>query len=142
MPTTETTPKPTFKLTVPMEFPLERLADLLCNALEGGSDYWYVIKKYNAPPALDYRYDAAQVFRHIDYPMNAGGSLVFGTNEGAIERGGPTRWTLDFEAMERGLVLMAEKYPHHFANWLTEADDAETGDVFLQLALFGELVFG
>jgi len=37
---------------------------------------------------------------------------------------------------------MAEKYPRHFHNFLEENDDAETGDVFIQCCLFGEIVYG
>jgi hypothetical protein len=44
--------------------------------------------------------------------------------------------------MVRGLQLMADKYPNHFADFMQENDDATTSDVFLQLSVFGELIFG
>jgi len=37
---------------------------------------------------------------------------------------------------------MAEKYPRHFANFAQEAEDAETGDVFIQCCVLGEIVYG
>ena len=37
---------------------------------------------------------------------------------------------------------MAETHPRHFADFLAGNEDATTGDVLLQLAVFGELVFG
>jgi hypothetical protein len=37
---------------------------------------------------------------------------------------------------------MADKYPRHIADILSENDDATTGDVFLQLCLFGDVVYG
>jgi hypothetical protein len=46
---------------------------------------------------------------------------------------------LDGEAIERGLRLMAQEYPQRFANWHSENEDAEDGDVFVQLCLFGEV---
>jgi hypothetical protein len=40
-----------------------------------------------------------------------------------------------------GLCRMAEKHPRHFADWRDENDDAETGDVFLQLVVLHDIVF-
>ena len=37
---------------------------------------------------------------------------------------------------------MAKKFPKCFADFLTENDDAETADVLLQCALFGEVRYG
>lgn len=37
---------------------------------------------------------------------------------------------------------MAEKWPRHFGNFISENEDAETGDVFIQLALLGDIVYG
>ena len=42
----------------------------------------------------------------------------------------------------RIVALMATKTPRHFANMIREAGDAETGDVFVQLACFGEIKYG
>jgi hypothetical protein len=44
--------------------------------------------------------------------------------------------------MAKGLQVMAEKYPVHFNNFDSDNFDAETGDVFLQCSLFGEIVYG
>lgn len=53
-----------------------------------------------------------------------------------------TEYRLDRAALLRGSDLMAEKFPHHFANVITENADAETGDVYLQCCLFGGIVYG
>ena len=49
---------------------------------------------------------------------------------------------LDRAALERGLALMSTEQPGHFADFVSGNEDAETGDVLLQLALLGEVVFG
>lgn len=54
----------------------------------------------------------------------------------------PTIYTLDLKAIKRGLEVMAEKFPTHFADVLTENDDDNTGDVFLQCALLGNVIYG
>jgi hypothetical protein len=37
---------------------------------------------------------------------------------------------------------MRDQYPRHFADLVGEDDDAITGDVWLQLAVFGEVIYG
>jgi hypothetical protein len=49
---------------------------------------------------------------------------------------------LDIKACLVGLSLMAEKYREDFADFLSQDDDANTSDIFLQLALYGEVIFG
>ena len=44
--------------------------------------------------------------------------------------------------IEKGLETMRDKYPRHWADLVEENDDLITGDVFLQCAVFGELVYG
>jgi hypothetical protein len=44
--------------------------------------------------------------------------------------------------VEKGLKLMRDQYPRHYADLMEEDDDAITGDVWLQLAVFGELIYG
>lgn len=114
----------------------ERIQDLLTSALEGGSNYWYIIKKYNYPPGQT-RQSLGIQFPHTELPFK-GGSLLIGDIEGDKEYDK----ILDRSAIQKGLQLMAEKYPKHYADFLSKNDDAATGDVFLQLALFGEVVFG
>jgi hypothetical protein len=44
--------------------------------------------------------------------------------------------------LAKGLQTMAEKYPRHFADFVAENDDADTGDVFLQCVVLGDVVYG
>lgn len=44
--------------------------------------------------------------------------------------------------IERALQLMADKYPRHWIDFINENTDATTGDVFLQLCVFKEVVYG
>jgi hypothetical protein len=41
-----------------------------------------------------------------------------------------------------GLQVLATKYPHHFADIVVDNSDCTTGDVLVQCALFGEIVYG
>lgn len=132
-------PNAPFKFKVTREINIEDVSSLLCSALEGGSSYWYEIAEFIEPPTLDYRTDPQTVSRHLDYPLSTGGALIIDDVEGDKEYSGKR---LDRESIARGLQVMAEKEPQHFADLLAENADATTGDVFLQCCLFGEVIFG
>ena len=100
----------------------QRLEDLLVTAFEGGSNYW--IKWARSVDGGDL-YQAA--FAH--------GIRVKADDEEHTR-------LLNLTAMEKGLQVMADKFPHHLGDILAEEDDATTGDVFLQLCLFGDVIYG
>lgn len=51
------------------------------------------------------------------------------------------RHEITLDNVKKGLELMRDQYPRHFADLVEENDDLITGDVWLQLATFGELVY-
>ncbi len=137
-----------------IEVTRQTIADTIAAAMEGGINYWARIKEYVHPlseheasmySGLDYNGDHPNSFRlykHIHYPMCIGsGAVVLEDCTG--EDGFPAGCTgiLDWDAVKRGVQVMAEKYPRHFANMVNDNGDAETGDTLVQCALFGELVF-
>lgn len=144
------TKEPVMKIKTTVEVPVRRVQDMLCCAFEGGSNYWYMIEKFHEPsefvnfsdrPFGDENHKP-QIFRHVDYPTNPGGYLIVSDAKLQGEIDEITRKKLDLEACERGLQVMAEKYPRHFSDMMRDEDDACTGDVFLQCCLFGELIYG
>jgi hypothetical protein len=141
------------EVPIPIKVTEGRARDLLCSALEGGSNYWYVIADYEFADGVSYDDfqrggkfgpDPADPYWHPSQliPFHEGCALLIEDREG-VEIGGKTQWRLDREAMKQGLVLMGEKYRDtHWSNFVCENDDADTADVWLQLALFNEVVFG
>lgn len=113
----------------------QRVQDLLCCALEGGSNYWYTTfeKRYPEDQAKD---SLGLVYPHLELPFT-GGSLIFHIADDPDH----DSKVLDLAAVQRGLQLLADKYPAHWSDFMQENEDAITGDLFLQLALFGEEVF-
>jgi len=140
----QTTEKKTVKVTVQVDVEEQRISDLLCAALEGGVGYWCRIMGYEYPSGLSH---SDFEFPHVEVVLAGGKCFCHDAEQpdshyktlDAAER---ERWTLTREKLEKGLHVMAEKYPKHFADFHAENDDAETGDVFLQCCLFGELVYG
>lgn len=126
--------------TVTQQLPTERVSDVLCSAFEGGSNYWYQITKYIKPTTWEFDSEPKSETGHYtqDYPLNPGGALLI---RDTIDSDHGTM-RLDLSAIQKGIQVMAEKYPWRFANILSENDDAETGDVLLQCCLFGNVIYG
>jgi hypothetical protein len=127
----ETAPR---SVGVNVEVSDERIADLLTTATEGACGYWCSVVRYENPD------NETVEFKHVELPLTAKGAVIcIESSDGPPE--GP-EWRLDRAAVERGLRLMAEKEPRHWADFVSEQDDADTADAFLQLALLGEIVYG
>lgn len=125
------------KVKVEMEFTLERFANLLCNAIEGGSVYWAIIPKVNRPDGYttknSYSYEVPFIGgsieikdRYDDYPLQI----------------------IDRYHIQQGINLFMDlKYEdgsqHKFVKDFINNDcDAYTGDAFLQLCCYGKIIYG
>ncbi len=126
-----------------------RLMDLLVGAFEGGSNYWYRKMTFVLAPGLefkDFRVGGEHAIKDWEdfplyvIPFHEGCSLTMFAD--GHKREGNKPFVLDADAMVRGLDLMAKDYQKHFSDMINEEDDATTADVFLQLSVFGELIFG
>jgi len=112
---------------------VQNVKDLLCNAIEGGSNYWCGTMDRKGGITR-----AQAEYRH-DVPFVPGGWLEVCEDE---EEGGGRKVRLDLEAIKKGLTVFAEKCPRQFADLLQENADASTGDCFLQCCCFGEVIYG
>lgn len=113
--------------TVSFQISRERIGDLVCNALEGGSTYWLDgFKPDSYPEGTSWGHEA--VAHGADF------TIRFDCGE--------KQHVVSGSRLANALELMARKYPKHFADFLNENDDADTGDVFFQLLCFGEVVYG
>lgn len=126
---------------IPVSVSWDRIRNLLCSALEGGANYWYIIHEFKKPPqGVKPWGDSSDVFRHLDYPCREGGELIIHDLEGDIE---PEKIRpVNRTTLVEGLKVMAKDYPRHFSDFIQETDDGTTGDVFLQCVCFGEVIFG
>lgn len=78
----------------------------------------------------------------IYYQPLIGGYIVV---EDELDEDGdrPVRHRLNAAKLRRGIEIIAEKYPHHLGAVIADQykQDAETGDVLIQCALFGEIKY-
>lgn len=149
-------------INMTLELDVHRIADLLCSALEGGSNYWYEIERKEEPKAwtIDERpvYATAEEaeaninthYAHY-YPFNEGGALYI-TDANADEPELKEAVRLDLEAINNGLQAWAmdamrkqeerTAHPCHLADFIKDEGDAITADVFLQYCIFGKVIYG
>ncbi|MFI5402433.1 MAG: hypothetical protein ACHQ1G_05810 [Planctomycetota bacterium] len=107
----------------------QRLRDLLCSAVEGGSNYWASFSDDERTDKLDYISVRVKV---TEEPVKCKAGIVRTKLVRASD-------------LIRGLERMAADSPgmrQHLGDFLAENDDADTADVVLQMTLFGEVVFG
>ena len=130
-----------FCTSITHDITFEEISDLLITAFEGGSNYWIESIQYVDPPTVDFHPDSSypgeKHNRYAYVPLCDGGAML-------IKGDGVSGWkTLNKEAISRGLGLMEklEWAQRHLVNIVNDNADAETADVFLQLCLFGELVY-
>lgn len=125
----KTAAKP-FVLTVRREVTPRQVVDCLIAAFEGGVGYWCQIDNVNGPA-----YNEKQLFGVV-----SGQSYLC-----LIDKEEGRRHTkLTRPKIEAGLRLMAKNHPDDFRDMTSEdtSGDAITGDVLLQLCLFGEVLYG
>jgi|ERR1700719_1571764 len=119
----------------------QEVSNLLCSAWEGGSAYWATCESTVEPNRWEFdsdsQYTGSASHYSFDYPLNPGGAAIIRDTYG--DEGTKV---LDRAAVQKGLALLAEKHPLRFARMLAEDADAEDGDVFLQLCLFGDVIYG
>ena len=107
-----------------------QIENILTSALETSvCNYWLTLTGYRKPrgPVPEYRQG---------YPLGRYGYLEFQVEDGT------KRYRLGRRAIQKGLQVMAEKDPCAFDDLVTEHDDANTADVFMQCCLLGEVIYG
>ena len=122
----------------------ENLVNLLSVATYG--NYWPAIKAYKSDAEKGLFDDCeCREDKWAKALMFGKGVVVYDCYEMDNELNDgeePTKYHLTMDNVQKGLELMRDQYPRHYADLVEEQDDAITGDVWLQLATFGELIYG
>lgn len=116
----------------------QQIADQFVTAIEGGSTYWCRSFKLQSPGDVAWDdpadkgpwYANPRLYDDPDLKIEViedeeDGTHIIGQAE-----------------IAKGLAIMAEKYPQHFADMKDETGDAITGDVFLQCVALEDIVYG
>jgi hypothetical protein len=123
----------------------ENLVNLLSVATYG--NYWPVIKTYKSDAETGLFEDCECCEDKWAKALMLGkGVVVYDQyvieDAETEEEKAEARHEITLDNVKKGLELMRDQYPRHYADLMEENDDAITGDVFLQLATFGELIYG
>lgn len=134
----------------------QMIEDLLVTALEGGSNYWFYLPDtrmcegyesknpiYNKPTPLSLQIHEA-VLDGKEVPIMDAETVELYDKKGK-ELKEPKGDHLGFISKvnyERAEELLLDKHPHVLGNILGENYDANDADVWFQLVVMGELVYG
>ena len=123
---------------------------VLVGAFEGGSNYWmYQGRDF---PAISWGRKLKTLHQESPWAHLDLGGCYSDVMSWAARNGWHFKVTVrDDEGeghnitpltIERGVQVMQDKYPRHFADMVRENDDATTSDVLLQCILFEDVVYG
>jgi len=132
--------------SAPTVIPAADIASVVVTAIEGGSSYWcarYDIRAAVKARAAEAKIEERPLYSAGAFYLLAGWSIEFhhdgpDSEEGAAD----VKTALNYGRVIRALSLLADKYPAILARIVSENYDADDADVFLQLALMGEVIFG
>lgn len=124
-------------ITIPVTIDKTKIESLLISGLEQGIHYWAEIGKRFRPKKGKAR---DEIYMH-DYVMDGGYIMIVDT-ESEMQGEGHHEYKLDLAAVEDGLKILAEKYPHHMADIIKENDDMNTADALIQCALLKDIIYG
>jgi len=131
-------------------FGKEDIINLFVDALEGGSNYWYEIR--HLPKEV--RYKAKEMGQPIsetigEYILNGGYVQFYDSEEeyddddyGETHSDNGLLGTVDMDSILEAITLIKKDYPEVWENILDEQYDANDADIFLQLCVMGEVVYG
>ncbi|AQT70056.1 hypothetical protein STSP2_03258 [Anaerohalosphaera lusitana] len=119
-----------------VRIPIEKIQDMIITAVEGGSNYW---AKFQFPENYKDKFGSYEKIPFADENIE-----VFDIETGEL------LGVVNKEGIQKALQMMADckdkrgrHVPErHFRNLAMDNEDAETADVFMQLAVMGEIVFG
>jgi hypothetical protein len=125
------------RLTTKIQITQDDFENIIVGALEGGSNYWYCLGD-NLPPKDSDRTPlstriATKLFTDPDYKLPI--------HDIEDPEGEPLGYITQ-QSMLDAYGIVAEKWPSHFSDMIGDNHDACTADVFFQVAVMGDIVFG
>lgn len=131
-------------------FGKEDIINLFVDALEGGSNYWYHIR--HLPKEVSYKAKemGQSVSEAIGEYILHGGYVQFYDAEEEYDDDDYTEThsengllgTVDMDSILEAITIIKRDYPDVWENILDEQYDANDADIFLQLCVMGDVVFG
>ncbi len=116
----------------------ELQSDLIITALEGGSNYWYLIKENGSNLVTKYKSKHTPCFSEAFYKaIDKGETIPVHDIENGDELG-----EINKKSIKLASQILLKEYKHVFANIISENYDANDADIWFQLAVMGEVIYG
>jgi hypothetical protein len=140
-----------FKARESKKFGKEDIINLFVDALEGGSNYWYHIKHLPEDVKYDIKQKGVSTSEAIGEHILNGGYVQFYDAEGDeyndddyLEKHSDKDLlgNVDMDSILDAIAIIKRDYPEVWESILDEQYDANDADIFLQLCVMGEVVFG
>ena len=117
--------------------------DLLVTALEGGSNYWYFLPDLSKIPDVAQtpeteKFDKCLAARIWDAVQNGEKITVTDNDDDGNEPIG----YIGLHELNRADELFLKEFPEAYGDAISENYDADTADIWFQLVVMGEVIFG
>jgi len=126
------------KIIIEQEITLDDVEGLIVTALEGGSNYWYMVRTSDFKSDLPTSNEPLTV--RISQALYKDPSFRMPVYD--VEDEDEVLGILSQKTLKEGLELAAKDYPERFRALLDGEYDAEDADVIFQLCVMKEIVFG
>lgn len=115
------------------------VADVMTTLIEGGESEWFIKATLTSPDQRD-----PETRRECPWYSDPN---LYGENFQFLIYGGTSEETscselVTIDKISQALSKMATDYPCHFTDLATENHDAITADIFGQLLIYGEVIYG
>ncbi len=126
-------------MNLTLDIPEKKIAELIAAGFDGWmTAAWCQIVCTKKPRKIRPVVLETEVYPYVDYALLDGGSVTcreINDDETGYKK---ERLKLNLMSVERGLHVMADKYPHAFAAFLADEGDAITGDIFSSARFSGK----
>lgn len=128
-------------MTITFNISDELISDQLCTALEGGSNYWYYlgdidrthfVKGETLVDNLTRSFMADKNYKLPVYDIESAEEF-----EDMDKLGDVT-----YDSMAKAFSIMSKDYPRQLGNILSGNYDGDDSDVWFQIAVMGEAIYG
>ena len=125
----------------------DKRENAIVDALEGGSNYWYWLgddAHLEIEKILGPKFKREPLSIRLWKAIEAGASIPIQDRESLDNDydNGTVLGYISLKSIEEGENIMADKHACHFADFYSEEGDAITADVWFQLAVMKEVIYG
>lgn len=131
-------------MTITQTFDKQTLVDLIVTAIEGGSTDWYMLDDVDFPTSVDNKLCFSEKIGHAIWDNPEWSMPVYDVEYAGDDYSdlGEPLGILSYASCQKAFDLLAKDYPDVLARIVSEDSDALDADVFFQLAVMGEVVYG